>query len=151
MICDGVCVCGFHNNDASRMTQSVVSAQQCINNYTVHKELTKEERFTLLTAADINSYTVKLPLCTEKLSSNRSYTQPHHLPTMSFKELKPELMELQTAWGSQIQAAKAPKGTEGAPFPVKILLEMEQPPTCSHWDVEWSVVTVLSLFYCSFT
>jgi hypothetical protein len=62
---------------------------------------------------------------------------------MSFKELKPELMELQTTWGSQIQAAKAPKGTEGAPFPVKILLEMEQPAACSHWDVEWLKVLLI--------
>jgi hypothetical protein len=62
---------------------------------------------------------------------------PTILLAMSFKELKPELMELQTIWGTQIQAAKAPKGTEGAPFPVKVLLEMEQPPSCSHWDVEW--------------
>jgi hypothetical protein len=62
---------------------------------------------------------------------------------MSFKELKPELMDLQTTWGSQIQAAKAPKGTEGAPFPVKVLLEMEQPPTCTHWDVEWLKVLLV--------
>lgn len=62
---------------------------------------------------------------------------------MSFKELKPELMELQEIWGSQIQAAKAPKGAEGAPFPVKVLLELEQPPSCSHWDVEWLKVMLI--------
>mmetsp|Transcript_2920 Transcript_2920/g.5303 ORF Transcript_2920/g.5303 Transcript_2920/m.5303 type:complete len:301 (+) Transcript_2920:140-1042(+) len=62
---------------------------------------------------------------------------------MAFKELKPELMELQTTWGTQIQAAKTPKGTEGAPFPVKVLLEMEQPSTCSNWDVEWLKVLLV--------
>jgi hypothetical protein len=62
---------------------------------------------------------------------------------MSFKDLKPELMELQTTWGSQVQAAKAPKGAEGAPFPVKVLLEMEQPASCSHWDVEWLKVLLI--------
>lgn len=62
---------------------------------------------------------------------------------MAFKELKPELMDLQATWGSQIQAAKAPKGAEGAPFPVKVLLEMEQPPACSNWDVEWLKVLLV--------
>jgi hypothetical protein len=54
---------------------------------------------------------------------------------MSFKDLKPELVELQTVFGTQLQAAKAPKGAEGAPFPVKVLLEIDQPLNCSHWDV----------------
>ena len=62
---------------------------------------------------------------------------------MAFKELKPELVDLQTVWGTQLQAAKAPKGAEGAPFPVKILLEMEQPAQYNYWDVEWLKVLLV--------
>lgn len=62
---------------------------------------------------------------------------------MTFKELKPELVELQNVWGSQLQAARAPKGADGAPFPVKVLLEMQQPPQYSYWDVEWLKVLLV--------
>jgi hypothetical protein len=42
-----------------------------------------------------------------------------------------------------VQAAKAPKGSEGAPFPVKVLLELGQPADCCGWDVEWLKVLLV--------
>ena len=52
-----------------------------------------------------------------------------------FKDMKPELEELQQQWGPQLQAAKAPKGTPGAPWPVKVLLTIPQPKKAADWDV----------------
>ena len=60
---------------------------------------------------------------------------PRAPPTMMFRDMKPELMALNEKWGAEIKAVKAPKGTPGAPWPVKVLRTIQQPEEANAWDV----------------